>query len=53
MIDFDDMLLKTYVILSDKKNRPILENIRSKISHILVDEAQDLNIIQHKLINIL
>jgi len=53
MIDFDDMLLKTYVMLTDPHNKNIADNIRSSISHILVDEAQDLNIIQHKLIDVL
>ena len=53
MIDFDDMLLKTYVLLSKSENKEILKSIRNKISHILVDEAQDLNVIQHMLLDIL
>ncbi|MDD4123466.1 MAG: UvrD-helicase domain-containing protein [Bacilli bacterium] len=50
-LDFDDLILKTNLILQD------YENIRLKwqrrITNILVDEFQDTNIVQYKLIKLL
>lgn len=54
-IDFDDMLFKTYYMLNRKKPKyqKFLANLRRKIEHLLVDEAQDLNKIQFMLVNTL
>lgn len=54
-LDFDDMLFRTYYMLKRKKPRyqKFLKNLRNKIEHLLVDEAQDLNKIQFMLVNIL
>lgn len=46
-LDFDDLLLKT-VTLFDKKD--VIEKWRGKISRIFVDEWQDTNKIQYRLI---
>ncbi|WP_299240082.1 UvrD-helicase domain-containing protein [Sulfurihydrogenibium sp.] len=49
--DFDDLLIKTVKILS---NHPeVLEKWRNKFDYILVDEYQDTNRIQHKLLKLL
>jgi len=49
--DFDDLLIKTVKILS---NHPeVLERWRNKFDYILVDEYQDTNRIQHKLLKLL
>lgn len=52
-IDFDDMLFRCWVELSKPENAMILESIRRKIDHFLVDESQDLNRIQFLLIRLL
>lgn len=52
-IDFNDMLFKTYWLLSDPENKSFLESVRCKINHILVDEGQDLNKIQFMLVDLL
>jgi superfamily I DNA/RNA helicase len=43
-MDFDDVLIKATRLLSYKKN---LDEIRAQYKHIIVDEAQDLNLVQH------
>lgn len=50
-IDFDDMLLLTYELLSQRKD--ILELWREKFKYILVDEFQDINILQYDIIRML
>ena len=50
-LDFDDLLLKTIQILEDYPN--IREKWQNRISNILVDEFQDTNDIQYKLIKLL
>ncbi|KAI8088310.1 P-loop containing nucleoside triphosphate hydrolase protein [Thamnidium elegans] len=47
LVDFDNLLLKTCVLLSNKED--ILWNIKS----ILVDEYQDTNIVQYNLIKLM
>lgn len=47
-LDFDDLILNVLNCLEEKPE--FVEHIRSKISHILIDEYQDTNSIQHKLI---
>ena len=51
MVDFDDLLLLPYQILS--KSSDILEKRQKKFDHILVDEAQDTNWIQFNLMKLL
>ena len=43
-LDFDDLLLQTYLLFKNHKN--ILQKWHQKFSYILVDEAQDTNQIQ-------
>ena len=50
-LDFDDLLLKTIIILQDFPE--IKAKWQSRISHILVDEFQDTNDVQFKLIKLL
>lgn len=49
MIDFDDMLFRTYYELVKPKNEKFLARLQNRIEHILVDEGQDLNNIQFML----
>ena len=51
-LDFDDLLLKTIEILKNKDNG-VQKRYQSKISHILVDEFQDINDVQFYLITLL
>ena len=50
-MDFDDILLHTYLLL--KNNPDILAKYRNRFAFILVDEYQDTNIAQHRIINLL
>ncbi len=50
-IDFDDMLSKTYEILTN--NNKILDYYRQKYDFIQLDEGQDTSIIQLKIINLI
>ena len=50
-LDFDDLLLKTILILKEYQN--IRNKWQSRIKHILVDEFQDTNDVQYKLIKLL
>lgn len=47
-LDFDDLLLETLRLLN--KNSVIKNRFQEKIRHILVDEYQDTNIVQHELL---
>lgn len=51
MITFDDSLVFASKLLIE--NPVILESVQQKYSHILVDEAQDLNIAQHTLFGLI
>jgi DNA helicase-2/ATP-dependent DNA helicase PcrA len=51
MMDFDDLLFYWWRLLED--NPDIAEKYASKFLHIMVDEYQDTNLIQGKIINIL
>lgn len=51
LITFDDCLIFASKLLIE--NPVILESIQKKFSHILVDEAQDLNIAQHTLFGLI
>lgn len=50
-LDFDDLLLKTLIILQDYPE--IKRKWQSRIDHILIDEFQDTNDIQYKLVRLL
>ena len=50
-LDFDDLLVKTYVLL--KKFPDILEYYQNKFKYIFVDEFQDTNTAQYELIKLL
>lgn len=52
-IDFDDMLFLTYRELTNPKNKKYLDILRKTIKYIMIDEAQDLNGIQYKLIELI
>lgn len=50
-LDFEDLLIKTYELFS--KHLDVLEKYRSRFQYILVDEFQDTNLIQYKIIKLL
>ena len=50
-LDFDDLLMKTYLLL--KNSQDVLEYYQNKFHYILVDEFQDTNPIQYKLVKML
>ncbi len=50
-IDFDDMLMLTVKLL--EQNKEVRTRFYSRFEHILVDEFQDTNIAQYKIINML
>jgi DNA helicase-2/ATP-dependent DNA helicase PcrA len=45
-LDFDDLLLEALRLL--KKNNSVRNTLQEKIRHILIDEYQDTNIVQHE-----
>ncbi len=51
LLDFEDLLLKTYEIFSQFPN--VLEKYRDRYKYILVDEFQDTNLVQYKLMKML
>jgi DNA helicase-2/ATP-dependent DNA helicase PcrA len=50
-LDFDDLLLKTVELF--EKYPDVLEKYRNKFRHVLVDEYQDTNIAQYRLVRLL
>ena len=48
LLDFEDLLIKVYELF--KKHPDILEKYQNKYKYILVDEFQDTNIIQYKIV---
>ena len=50
-VDFADLILKTYELLSDNEN--ILSYYVKRFKHIMVDEFQDTNLLQFKLLKLL
>ena len=51
VMDFDDILLYTNILLN--RHPEVAENLKSVISHILVDEYQDTNMAQYRIVNLL
>ncbi len=51
LIDFEDMLIYTYELLSERKD--ILRAWQKKFSYILIDEFQDINRMQYDVIKLL
>lgn len=51
MLDFDDVLLYTLKLFEE--NLPILNYYRNKFKAIMVDEAQDLNVVQIRILEML
>jgi DNA helicase-2/ATP-dependent DNA helicase PcrA len=50
-IDFDDMLVFTYELLKERSD--ILKLWQNKFEYILIDEFQDINVVQYKIIQLL
>ena len=50
-IDFDDMLVYTYELLSQRKD--ILRAWQNKFQYILIDETQDMNQLQYDIVKLL
>lgn len=48
LFDFDDMLVDCYYALEN--NEQLLEHMQNKYKHILIDEFQDINAVQFKII---
>jgi ATP-dependent helicase/nuclease subunit A len=54
VLDYDDLIFKTLELLSDtEKSATILYRLDRSICHLLVDEAQDTNLFQWKLIDLI
>ncbi|MEK6927967.1 MAG: ATP-dependent helicase [Nanoarchaeota archaeon] len=51
MLDFDDILLLTYKLFD--KNKELKDNYANKFKAIMVDEAQDLNVVQRNILELL
>lgn len=51
VMDFDDILLYTNILLS--RHPEVAESLKSTVSHILVDEYQDTNLAQYRIVNLL
>ena len=53
VMDFEDLLLNTFILFSDPDNIQILEKYQKRFQYILVDEYQDTNIVQYEIIKAL
>jgi len=49
-LDFQDLQLRTEKLLDEEKNRPILNELRDRFQYVMVDEFQDTNDLQWKII---
>jgi len=50
-LDFDDLLLETVRLI--KKHKEVKQTLCDSIAHVLVDEYQDTNVVQHELLKLL
>lgn len=50
-MDFDDLLLRTFLLLRD--NEDVRERYKQRFQYILVDEYQDTNMAQHRILSLL
>lgn len=50
-LDFDDLLLEVVALF--KKNENFRKDFQQRVRHILVDEYQDTNIVQHELLKLM
>lgn len=54
VLDYDDLIFKTLELLSDpSKSAQVLYKLDNAVHHLLVDEAQDTNLYQWKLIDLI
>lgn len=54
MLDYDDLIFKTLELLSDSsKSAQVLYKLDNAVYHLLVDEAQDTNLYQWRLIELI
>jgi len=51
LVDFDDLLLLTVRLL--ERSQDVLARLRSRFPHVLVDEYQDLNLAQERLVELI
>ncbi len=51
MVDFDDMTIKFVNLMEE--NSSVLESIKKMFPYVLIDEAQDCNIVQHHFIDLI
>ena len=51
VMDFDDILLYTNILLN--RHPEVADSLRRAVSHILVDEYQDTNLAQYRIVNLL
>jgi len=49
-LDFQDLQLRTEKLLDEEKNKPIVNELRERFQYIMVDEFQDTNDLQWKII---
>ncbi len=49
-MDFEDLLLNTFILFSDIDNINLLEKYQKRFQYVLVDEYQDTNIVQYEII---
>lgn len=50
-LDFDDLQVKTFELLAEHPE--VLEHYRSSLAHVLIDEYQDINQVQHEILALL
>ena len=53
VMDFEDLLLNTFILFSNKNNIKLLEKYQNKFDYILVDEYQDTNHVQFEILKAL
>jgi len=53
VLDFDDLEERTLALLESERGRPVLDALRRRYRLILVDESQDLNLLQFRLVRLL